>query len=320
MDAEYTYFLTNYHVVYDENAISEKLATTAYCYLYGSEDKPVKMQKSTGEIYLDYGDYAIECTYVGGSVEYDLAVLQAKTEDVRKINENVAAVTLAENYRVGQTAIAIGNPNGDGISVTQGIVSVDNELISLSIDGTTRSYRSIRMDTPLYNGNSGGGVFDADGNLIGIANAGDTENQNVNYAIPLSIVKNVTENVLTHYADGDATTNGVYKPTLGVTVVSQNSRYEYDTKTSYGIIKEDVVVDGTVANGIAATLGLQAADRITGFEINGVSFFINRQFDIADLLLRLTDGVCFRVLYQRNGEDGVTADYQITLADLQRVA
>ena len=79
-------------------------------------------------------------------------------------------------------------------------------------------------------------------------------------------------------------------------------------------------MDGTVANGIAATLGLQAADRITGFEINGVSFFINRQFDIADLLLRLTDGVCFRVLYQRNGEDGVTADYQITLADLQRVA
>lgn len=198
IDSEYTYFLTNYHVVYDADA-QTKLSDTIHCYLYGSEDYPVK----NGDAY-DYGEYAIACEYVNGSVTYDIAVLRASTEAVRAINPNACAVELAESYHVGETAIAIGNPDDAGISVTKGIVSVDNDFIQLSLDGTTREYRSIRIDTPLYSGNSGGGLFNKDGKLIGINNAGNTEEQNINYAIPLQVVKGVTENILYHANDNDA--------------------------------------------------------------------------------------------------------------------
>ena len=206
--------MTNYHVIYDSKADADlnggMTARQVYCYLYGSEDTPV--QKETGRtdsngnpiyetdengcIVYDYGDYGVKCDIVGGSIEKDLAVLRAKTSELKNINPDIKAVTLAEDYYVGETAIAIGNPENEGISVTKGVVSVDNEYITLSIDGTKRAYRSIRMDTALYGGNSGGGLFNAEGKLIGICNAGDSTDQNINYAIPLDIVKGTVGNIL----------------------------------------------------------------------------------------------------------------------------
>lgn len=251
IDDDYTYFITNYHVVYSENAVDANISDNIYCYLYGSEDSPVKTTDTSGNTYLDFGSYGIQCEYVGGAIAYDLAIIRAKTTDVTNINENVKAVTFAKDYYVGQTAIAIGNPNGDGISVTEGIVSVDNEFISLVIDGTSRSYRSIRIDTALYHGNSGGGLFNANGQLIGIANAGNVTDQNINFAIPIQIVKGVTENIMLHYNDGEASTNGVYKITLGITVTSQNSKYTYNSENGYGTVTEEIVVSEIASGGIA---------------------------------------------------------------------
>ena len=144
IDDDYTYFLTNYHVVYDGNSTT-KLPEQIHVYLYGSEDEPTAISSTE----YDYGEYAIACDFIGGSVTYDIAVLKANTADVKAINENIQAVEFAEDYYVGQTAIAIGNPDDAGISLTKGVVSVDNDYIQLNIDGTTREYRSIRMDTAL---------------------------------------------------------------------------------------------------------------------------------------------------------------------------
>lgn len=68
----------------------------------------------------------------------DIAVLRADKKTVFGINENVSAVKLAEDYRVGESVYAIGNAKGEGITATEGIVSVDNEYIALDIDETAQ--------------------------------------------------------------------------------------------------------------------------------------------------------------------------------------
>ena len=206
IDDDYTYVITNYHVVFDSNADAtlnnnSLIARKIYGYLYGSESAPTKTEsrdENNLTIY-DYGDYAIPFEYVGGSISNDLAVLKTPTSCIKGINPNIKAINFADEYYVGETAIAIGNPEDEGISVTQGIISIDNEYITLAIDNTSRSYRSIRIDTALYSGNSGGGLFDNNGNLIGITNAGNQTDENINYAIPLSIVKGTVENILYYY-------------------------------------------------------------------------------------------------------------------------
>ena len=76
IDDDYTYFLTNYHVIYDGNSTT-KTPEQTHVYLYGSEDEPTAV--STTE--YDYGEYAIACEFIGGSVGYDVAVLKAKTAE-----------------------------------------------------------------------------------------------------------------------------------------------------------------------------------------------------------------------------------------------
>ena len=84
MDEEYTYFVTNYHVVYDEKASGEKLANTVHCYLFGSEDRPIESADESGKKYIEYGDYAIQCEYIGGAAAYDIAVVRAQTSRVKE--------------------------------------------------------------------------------------------------------------------------------------------------------------------------------------------------------------------------------------------
>ena len=128
IDEDYTYIITNYHVIYNSNANADNgsnFARKVYVYLYGSEFEPVATSETDnlGYTVYNYGTYGVKCELVGGSVENDIAVLKASTTDLKAINSEIKEVTFAEDYYVGQTAIAIGNPEDEGISVTEGIVS-----------------------------------------------------------------------------------------------------------------------------------------------------------------------------------------------------
>ena len=307
MDSDYSYIITNYHVVYGENT-NEDISEITHVYLYGSQSAPYA--ESTSATSYSYDEYAIACDYVGGSIDHDVAVLRAKTDDIRAINDNVRAVDVAEGYTVGQTAIAIGNPGGEGISATKGIVSVDNEYITLDIDGTSRSYRSIRIDTAIYEGSSGGGLFDMYGRLIGLTNAGDGEEQNVNFAIPVQIVTGVADNII------ENNSQTVRKITIGVTVVSSNSRNEFDSVTGLSTIKEDVTVDSVVSGSIAETLGVNKGDMIKGIVINGQSKLINRSFELGDLILTIRTGDEIKLILSRDGEEVQTEAYTVQLSDM----
>ena len=319
IESEYSYIITNYHVVYSSKAAQtngSNIARKIKGYLYGSEGYPVKKeQKEDGYTAYDYGNYAINMEYVGGSITNDIAIMRAKTADVFAVNPNAKAVTLAETYYVGETAIAIGNPEDEGISVTEGIVSVDNENIQLAIDNTTRSYRSIRIDTAIYTGNSGGGLYNSKGQLIGITNAGDSADQNVNYAIPLPVVKNTIENIL-HYYKGDGVAVNAHKIKLGITVMSKNSKYTYNEVLGYGKITENVVITEIENSCIAKTMQLQTDDIIKSIFINNKEYTVDRSFNISDIILnmRVNDVITIKVV--RNNTEVTCESYTITNQDI----
>lgn len=323
---EYSYFLTNYHVVYEYSSTYniDGIADSIHIYLYGSEATPTETYNSSGYLTsLDYGSYAIECEYVGGSAKSDIAVLRVKTADINAINPDFKAVKIADGYHVGETVFTIGNAEGEGLSVTEGIISVDSENISLSLDGvTTSSYRSIRIDTAVYEGNSGGGLFNANGELVGIVNAGDSTDQNINYAIPITIVTGTADNIIYYYEDGDDSTSDSYGITIGITYTTANSKYVYDSVSGYGEITEDIVISAISDNSIAETIGLEVGDILTEMSITDTSgntdtYQITRSFNVTDLILTLREGYSISFTYTRGDTTGTTSVYIIVSSDLE---
>lgn len=319
IDDEYVYAITNYHVVYYASANEDnggKIARKIVGYLYGSEDSPIATEDKDDNGYdvYDYGAYGIEFEYVGGSALQDIAVLRAKKADVLAVNPEVAAVQMADGYEVGETAIAIGNPENYGISVTEGVVSVDNEFITLSVDGTSRQYRSIRIDTSIYGGSSGGGLFNKEGKLIGITNAGNNDDENINYAIPIQIVKNTIDNIL-YYYDGETPTT-VKKMLFGISVESKNSKYVYDADSKTGKIVEDVMVKEVNNGSIAKQMEIEAGDQILSITVNETKVELSRYFEIGDLLLLIHAGDKVSIEYKRGGEVQNTAEYTVLASDI----
>ncbi len=301
MEEKYTYIVTNYHVVYDYSAASgtPTISENIWAYLYGSESTPVADSTASGG--YTYDDYAIPCTYIGGSIDYDVAVIRAETADVLAVNPLAAPVSVTFDYYVGEEVYAVGNPDDGGLSVTKGIVSVDSDYCELAIDGTTtRSYRSIRTDVALTHGNSGGGLFNSSGELIGLNNAGDEDITSMNYAIPASAMTGVADGII-FYTNLDSSFKATKKVYLGITSQSLNSRYVYDSSTGNGYIKEDVTVASVESGGFGAALGLNVGDVIREATVNGTKYAVNRFFVLADLLLTVREGDSLTVTVERDG-------------------
>ena len=127
---------------------------------------------------------------VGSDPETDLAVLHIEAQ-------NLPAITLgqAENLRVGDVVLAIGNPLGVGQTVTMGIVSALHRT-GLRIN-TFENF--IQTDAAINQGNSGGALIDTSGNLVGINTAILSQSGGsigIGFAIPVSIAKQVMEQLI----------------------------------------------------------------------------------------------------------------------------
>jgi serine protease DegQ len=128
---------------------------------------------------------------VGTDPDTDLAILKVDAE-------NLPAITFAssEQLKVGDIALAIGNPFGVGQTVTQGIVSA----LGRSHLGINTFENFIQTDASINPGNSGGALIDVDGNLIGINSAIYSRSggsMGIGFAIPVSIAKLVMEQIST---------------------------------------------------------------------------------------------------------------------------
>lgn len=296
------YLITNYHVVYNSSASTQnKISDDISVYLYG----------------MEYEQYAIPATYVGGSMNYDIALLKISGSEILKAS-NARAVTVADYgaLSVGQSAVAIGNPEAQGISVTRGIVSVDSESLPMTaLDGSSQiTYRAIRVDTAVNSGNSGGGLFNLEGELIGIVNAKiiDDGIEGIAYAIPVSIAIGVAQNIIDH-STNEAYTDGVWKYLLGVGVVSISARTEL-TEEGAVVIREDVMVD-TVTEGSLTDGVLQTGDVIKSLAIRGVTYEATRSFVIVDAMLNARVGDTVSVTVERDGET-LTENFTITEDDV----
>ena len=219
------YIITNYHVV-------------------GKDTKTISVTLYNGEVY--------EGKYIYGDEYADISVIKIEKNDCTpaKIGDSTKMV-------LGDTVLAIGNPLGCGLSVTDGIVS------ALARDVTVENTTMTLMQTSaaINSGNSGGGLFNTDGELIGIVNAkiGGTSVEGMGFAIPSSTVVKCLNDLKNYgYITGQAR--------LGVTVqTKQYQTWPYMQTYSY------IQVTEINANGSAAKSGLKVGDilqKINGTEIS----------------------------------------------------
>jgi serine protease Do len=129
------------------------------------------------------------------SPEHDLALLQLELG-----GETVQAAQAgrSDSLMIGETVIAIGNPQGHANTVTVGVLSAENRQITVRApDGQVRAYDGLlQTDAAINRGNSGGALLDITGKLIGINNAMASDAENIGFAIPVDTVKQVFESVL----------------------------------------------------------------------------------------------------------------------------
>ena len=279
------YVVTNYHVIYSESTrrVSDKIEI----YLYG-------MELST---------YAIPATFVGGSVTYDVALLKISDSSVIR-NSYATAVVLgrSEDVRVFDRVYAVGNAEGGGLSVTEGIVSVESESITLTAaDGSMISPRVIRVDAAVNHGNSGGGLYDKNGRLIGIVAAKEVSEDidNMGYAIHIDLVDQVVKSIL-HYCNG-STVKSIKKPLMGITITVYVSGLEPDADGE-GIHTVGMVEIIEIASGSIAEGKLQVGDVIDYVTIDGVKRDVTDMHHVTEFMMsaRVGSKVILNVI--RGGE------------------
>ena len=135
------------------------------------------------------GDQEYKAKVVGADPLSDIAVLQLETKD----KFTPVAFGDSDKARIGDWVIAIGNPFGLGGTVTSGIISARNRSIGLS-----RYEDYIQTDASINSGNSGGPLFDMNGDVIGINTAilGRSGSVGIGFSIPSNSAKIVIDQLL----------------------------------------------------------------------------------------------------------------------------
>lgn len=164
------YILTNYHVVEDCNVF---------------------------EILLPSGEY-IDARIIGSDSSLDIAVLQADSEELTTCD-----IGSVSDLLVGSTVVAIGNPGGEVLAntVTMGIVSA----LERDVDSSSgkRAVNYIQHDAAINSGNSGGGLFDYQGRLVGIntlkyvgSSYSSVSFEGLGFALPIDTVLPLVEQII----------------------------------------------------------------------------------------------------------------------------
>ena len=292
------YIITNFHVVYNKDEVNANgFSDTISLYLYGMEEE----------------QYAISATVVGGSMTYDLAVLKVEGSEVLKNSmATAAALGNSEEVRVLDDVLVVGNPEGYGISVTDGIISVESEPLSMTgADGRTGiTLRVMRTSAAINDGNSGGGLYDTDGRLVGVvcAKRMGADVDNIGYAIPVNLAKALADNILRN-CDGK-TNLSIKKCTIGIELAVASSGLVPDGKGNL-VICEEVLVDKLLENSLVDDK-IQAGDIITAITVDGVKTEVTRKYHVIDAMLAANAGSTVTVTVAR---DGTTFDTTVTIPE-----
>ena len=291
--------VTNYHVVYYKESVDpDKISANIKIFLYGMEAEK----------------YAINAEYIGGSMTEDIAVLRVSGSEVIK-NSCAVAARLGNSNLVSVTdeVLVVGNPEGDGISATAGIVSVNHETITMTAaDGRTLiDIKVMRVDAAVNQGNSGGGLYDAEGRLIGIVNAKKTGSDidNIGWALPISRVSNLVDSILDN-CDGE-TVKKTKKAVVGITLYAEAMGVRID-ETTGDVVRYELVTVNELSAGCLISDEIMVGDVVTYTIVDGVRLDADRVHMVVDHLLtaRVDSTLVIGIL-----RDGTTLEITLTLPE-----
>lgn len=220
------YIITNYHVI--ASAINNSTAKVAVTFPNSDEE--------------------VEATIVGGDETTDLAVIK-----IEKTGLTAAKIGKSSDLKVGELAVAIGNPLGQEFagSVTVGYISALNRKITT--DG--RTYKLIQTDAAINPGNSGGALVDFKGEVIGIntVKIGATEVEGLGFAIPTDDALVIIDELISK--------GKIERPYIGIGGVDLDEATAKRNNLTTGIYVAQIY-----AGSPAALAGIQKGDIIIGID------------------------------------------------------
>lgn len=261
VDNQYAYILTNYHVI------------------DGAKELIVEIVK----------DEFINATVVGKDKSTDIAIIKVAKKDMKTATASgvkPAVFGNSDNIKVGQTAVAIGNPLGYNNSVTVGVISaLDRELKGQN------SLKLIQTDAAINPGNSGGALVNGSGEVIGINSVkiANEEVEGIGFAIPINAIKPLIEEILSK--------GFISRPYLGI----YGADISKETATVYEV-PVGVLVRSVVEGSGAEKAGLKQGDII--ISINDTR--INSMTDISSVLAKLKVGDTVKAKVVRNQSQNIT--------------
>lgn len=252
------YIVTNNHVVSGSSNIKVRL--------YNGEEYTAKL--------------------IGTDSQTDIAVIKIEEKDLVP-----AVYGDSSKLVIGELTVAIGNPLGElGGTVTDGIISaLDREI---SVEGENMVL--LQTNAAVSPGNSGGGLFNADGQLIGIVNAkssGDSI-EGLGFAIPINTAKAIIQDLIeTGYVTG--------RPSIGIQLVEVTTDYQ---RYMYGVSDFGVYIQKAISE------DLKSGDRIIAIDGNSIS----SSSDIKSILSEHKVGDEITITVSRKNK---IVDVKITLID-----
>lgn len=219
-----------------------------------------------------------EANVKGTDAENDLAVIAVPLDSISDDTMSqiaVASIGDSDSLKVGEQVVAIGNALGYGQSVTTGIVSAVNRTLSSDSSDTQDSNSSsddsssatyIQTDAAINPGNSGGALLNMNGEVIGINSAklASTEVEGMGYAIPISRVSDIIDNLMnqTTRTKVDSDKQG----TIGIKGINVTS----DVQEKYNL-PEGIYVSEVTSGSAAEKAGITSGSVITKFDGKSVT-------------------------------------------------
>ena len=251
------YIATNYHVIQGANKVEVTL--------HNGESYPARI--------------------VGSDPANDIAVIKIDAKDL-----TTATIGDSSTVDVGDLAVAIGNPLGQlGGTATTGIISALDR--TLDVEGTTLTL--LQTDAAINGGNSGGGLFNSKGELIGIveSKASAVGVEGLAFALPINNVSGIINDLIENGGSAQVASG---TPAVGV-VISEVSE---DNAQYYGLESAGVYI-AQVTGENARSAGFQEMDRIISF--NGKEISSSNEF--ITLVRKCKVGDTVTVVVSRKGQE-----------------
>ena len=237
-------------------------------------------------ITVTIGDKDYTATVVGEDSTSDIAVIKVDADGLTP-----AIVGDSDKLAVGDNVLAVGNPLGElGGTVTSGIVSALNRSVSIQSSSSVNTMSLIQMDASVSPGNSGGGLFNMNGELIGIVNAksSSSDAEGLGFAIPINDAIKVAQDLLENgYVTG--------RPYMGITYLAVT---DAQTAAQLGVNAYGIYVVDVVSGGPADKAGLKAGDRIVSIDNTEVA----QKTDLGTLMQEHSAGDTLSITIARDGQ------------------